>query len=236
MRTHPCCWTVRISAFFDGEGSAWERWRCGRHVRHCGRCRAWLRQVESGWHRLRGSLRGPAEEPFIAAVMAGVRVTPMPLPARPAAPWRATLRVAAAGSMVAASAALLFPALAARREALLAQSCQGNLQQIGTAMAVYAEDNDDRLPPAGAWTAVATAYSRASNLLRCPRDGSPPFRPSYEFAEPLAGLSLSMLRSRPLTPLVYEGGPGFFARRHDQRGNAWFPDGHVRLVTRLDAW
>ncbi len=36
-----------------------------------------------------------------------------------------------------------------------------------------------------------------------------------------------------MTPLVYEGGPGWFARRHQDRGNVLFADGRVRPVTHL---
>ncbi len=46
-------------------------------------------------------------------------------------------------------AAILLPALARAREAARRASCLGNLSQIGTAMLMYARENDNQLPWSG---------------------------------------------------------------------------------------
>ncbi|MBI4027846.1 MAG: prepilin-type N-terminal cleavage/methylation domain-containing protein [Verrucomicrobia bacterium] len=49
-------------------------------------------------------------------------------------------------------AAMLMPALKNARESARAAKCQSNLRQIGLAMVMYANENDDRLPYAIYWS------------------------------------------------------------------------------------
>src|SRR5216110_3328688 len=112
MRFCPCRWNARISAYFDGEGSWWERWRCRRHAHHCAACSAWLRQVDAGCAALRAGLATPPDAAFMGAVMGAVYALPVPYPTYRAAATapgnRDWVRHTLAGSLVAASLGLLF--------------------------------------------------------------------------------------------------------------------------------
>src|SRR5687767_12986157 len=50
-------------------------------------------------------------------------------------------------AIIAILAAILFPVFARARENARKTSCQSNLKQIGLAIAQYAQDYDERLPP-----------------------------------------------------------------------------------------
>lgn len=239
MRTYDCDWDDKISAFFDGEGSAWERWLCGRHLRRCAACRLWLRETESGWHRLRAGLRGPVDLAFVDGVMTRVRSLSSPQPAaaratRPAPRWLApVVQAAAAGAGVLALAAVVIPPLTHQRDSMLT-SCETNLRHIGMALNVYAADYDDRMPPAGAWTAAVTAEPEGSRWLRCPGDTTRALWPSYGFEELLAGRRLESVPARASTPLVFEGRFNRFIPRHRRLGNVIFADLHMAAVHHLD--
>jgi prepilin-type N-terminal cleavage/methylation domain-containing protein/prepilin-type processing-associated H-X9-DG protein len=66
-------------------------------------------------------------------------------------------------AIIAILAAILFPVFAQAREAARKASCQSNLRQIGLAVAMYTQDNDEVLPP--------MAVCAASNIYTFP-DGS----------------------------------------------------------------
>ena len=50
-------------------------------------------------------------------------------------------------AIIAVLAAILFPMFARARERARRSSCASNLFQIGTALTLYAQDNDGRFPP-----------------------------------------------------------------------------------------
>ncbi len=82
-------------------------------------------------------------------------------------------------AIIAILAGLLLPALGKAKERTLTIQCLNNLQQLGTAMAMYGDDNDSLLPMANgdvvwastnpvAWTRSLLDYYQTTNLLRCP--------------------------------------------------------------------
>jgi len=60
-------------------------------------------------------------------------------------------------AIIAILAAILFPVFARAREKARQASCVSNLKQIGLAMAMYASDYDDVLPPHYAWVPASWA-------------------------------------------------------------------------------
>src|SRR5512136_1337050 len=61
-------------------------------------------------------------------------------------------------AIIAILAAILFPVFARAREKARQAQCQNNLKQVGTAMAMYMNDNGDRFPPSFAGWESGTGY------------------------------------------------------------------------------
>lgn len=75
-------------------------------------------------------------------------------------------------------AAMLLPSLAKAKERAITIQCLSNLKQLGTSMAMYADDNYSELPQANgdvAWTStnpvpwmrVLASYYKNTNVVRC---------------------------------------------------------------------
>jgi len=86
-------------------------------------------------------------------------------------------------AIIAILAAILFPVFSRAREAARKTSCQSNLRQIGTAIAMYAQDWDERYPYFQ-WSAddlhhgelfpyLLQPYLKNWNIFVCPSDGDP---------------------------------------------------------------
>ena len=68
-------------------------------------------------------------------------------------------------------AAILFPAFARARENARRTSCQSNLKQIGVAVQMYAQDNDEIFPPANnfiGWPGLVYPYAKSKQIFTCP--------------------------------------------------------------------
>src|SRR5688572_32710390 len=74
---------------------------------------------------------------------------------------------------VALLGAVLFPVFANAREAARASSCKSNLKQLSLAMLMYAQDYDDRLPPAQEWLTAAQPYYKRPTVGNCPTAPGP---------------------------------------------------------------
>src|SRR5262249_35979464 len=99
-------------------------------------------------------------------------------------------------AIIAILAAILFPVFAQARESARLSACLSNQKQIGSALTMYLQDNDERLPAAdwgnsfkgppftvfafqngaGAgpptWAAVFQPYIKNTAVLKCPSDFS----------------------------------------------------------------
>jgi prepilin-type N-terminal cleavage/methylation domain-containing protein/prepilin-type processing-associated H-X9-DG protein len=101
-------------------------------------------------------------------------------------------------SIISILASMLLPTLSRAKEKGVAIFCVNNLRQIGLAMQMYSDDNEDRLPvsyahigdpAAGAWTnpptpwtlALSSYYGNNTNVLRCPSFSSFYNRSGYNY-------------------------------------------------------
>jgi len=78
-------------------------------------------------------------------------------------------------AIIAILAAILFPVFAQAREAARKASCQSNMKQIGTAIAMYNQDYDSRYPtlrgnntPHAEWRELLYPYTKNVGIYRCP--------------------------------------------------------------------
>jgi len=69
------------------------------------------------------------------------------------------------------------------------KTCRDNLKQLGTALLMYLQDWNERLPPASRWADALKPYVRHEAVWHCPQDRRPG-RPSYAMNRELAGKSL----------------------------------------------
>src|ERR1041384_980960 len=76
-------------------------------------------------------------------------------------------------------ASMMLPALAKAKERAHTISCVNNLKQLGLAMQMYGDDNNDKLPLANGviswtnnspepWTRPLLTYYATTNILTCP--------------------------------------------------------------------
>ncbi len=74
-------------------------------------------------------------------------------------------------AIIAILAALLLPALAKAKQKALQAVCYSNLKQVGYAIAMYAGDNNDRLP-GPCWTGMFFTYAKNTSDPSDPYNGS----------------------------------------------------------------
>ncbi|MBC7288515.1 MAG: DUF1559 domain-containing protein [Armatimonadetes bacterium] len=86
-------------------------------------------------------------------------------------------------AIIAILAAILFPVFARARAKARQATCQSNLKQIGLALAMYAQDYDERFPAYGFggtygfhWNVVIYPYIKNISLYQCPDSPRDPTR------------------------------------------------------------
>ena len=80
-------------------------------------------------------------------------------------------------AIIAILAALLLPAVSKSKSKATGISCINNLRQLNLAMRMYADDNQDFLPPRcgpNMWACRTVNYYKDTKLLVCPQDGPNP--------------------------------------------------------------
>lgn len=86
-------------------------------------------------------------------------------------------------AIIAILAGLLLPALAQARQRARTITCVNNLKQIGLAVHLYADDNEDSFPLSShsksSWVATIAPYVESNLLYRCAMDRHPTRRYSY---------------------------------------------------------
>jgi prepilin-type N-terminal cleavage/methylation domain-containing protein/prepilin-type processing-associated H-X9-DG protein len=73
-------------------------------------------------------------------------------------------------AIIATLAAVLFPVFARAREAARRSSCASNLEQIGVALGMYAQNYDGRLPRKNNDFGVLYRYASSVDVFYCPSD------------------------------------------------------------------
>lgn len=162
-------------------------------------------------------------------------------------------------AVIAILAGLLLPAVTRATEAGRSTACLGNLRQIGIALQLYVQDNQNRLPvlrdrsfdtnapvEAGSHTTldIALAYHLgATNVLRCPSDRKHFFErtgASYSWNSLLNGQDADHLRVFTLDfdphqiPVAFDK-EAFHAARGPKRGvNYLYADGHIKNLLTLE--
>ncbi len=98
-------------------------------------------------------------------------------------------------AIIAILAAILFPVFAKAREKARQTTCTSNLRQMATAVLMYAQDYDERLPGPVAWNPgqplpwdlVILPYTKNWQLVMCPsnpRSSMNAWGPYYTFSHP----------------------------------------------------
>ena len=86
-------------------------------------------------------------------------------------------------AIIAILAGLLLPALGQAKQRARTVTCISNLKQIGLAVHLYADDNDDSFPLSAhsraSWIATIAPYVESNLLYRCSMDRHPTRRYSY---------------------------------------------------------
>ena len=133
-------------------------------------------------------------------------------------------------------AAIVFPVFAQERNQAQAARCVNNLNQLGLAMRMYANDQSDRFAPASNWCDALQAYVSSPAVFTC-KTGSSGQRCHYGFNARLGGLEEG--RVNPKTVLLFEidggwdvsGGPERMLRkpRHATL-NICYADGTVEQL------
>lgn len=121
------------------------------------------------------------------------------------------------------------------RENARRSSCQSNLKQIASGLAMYAQDYDEKLPPAKSWVDVLWPYVKSEEIFTCPSVTDAKGY-GYAYNSKLSNKFVEILPSTSETVSVFETSilkrnaygmgenPAF---RHEGGANYCFADGHV---------
>jgi hypothetical protein len=115
--------------------------------------------------------------------------------------------------------------------------CSSNLKQLALGMRMYAQDYDERMPPAGGWQPGVYPYTKTTSILTCP--ARPKVTPGYAFNQLLDGRPLKKIAAPALTSMLFESRLAVanasdrmesFVRPHGEhkQGNIAFTDMHVK--------
>ncbi len=125
------------------------------------------------------------------------------------------------------------------RDNALKASCQSNMKQQMLGIMQYAQDYDEKLPPASKWVEVLQPYTKSEQIFQCPSMPATTKGPGYGYAynQYLSGFVQSNIKQPAMTVNVYEtlnpsrnwyGRGTGRAYRHLGGSNIGFADGHVK--------
>ena len=161
-------------------------------------------------------------------------------------------------AIIAILAALLLPALGRAKESARATACLSNLHQVGIALQIYAQENNNKLPimrdvstdPAVAATNTFPAIQKVigqqlgnTNVLRCPSDLQQLFETtgsSYAWNSLLNGQDADHLKVFNLhfapheIPVVFDKDDFHKARGANKSVNYLYADGHIKNLLAIE--
>ncbi len=112
-------------------------------------------------------------------------------------------------------------------------ACISNLKQLGTALAMYVSDNDDRLPLDATWQVGLSGYLGGTASFDCPAAGS---QPSYTYNNRLDGLRIADAKDPSYCAALFDATlTDPHAVRHPVGDNCLFVDGHTTTVPKGSA-
>jgi prepilin-type processing-associated H-X9-DG protein len=145
---------------------------------------------------------------------------------------------------------ILFPIFGKAREKARQTNCKSTLKRISAAMLMYAQDNDDTLPPANNWIDTLAPYDTPSGKSEKPEDryhcvsasGKEMEVYGYTYNSNAASQNLTKIKEREAKMLVYDSttltrnafdtGTSLPKEgRHTNGNNIAFVDGHVRWIS-----
>lgn len=129
-------------------------------------------------------------------------------------------------AIIAILAAILFPVFAKAREKARQITCTSNMKQIGLAIMMYVQDNDERYPAGIAngngwkgigWAGMVNPYAKSSQIFSCPDDlrygksnpANHSYPDSYAFSQMLGDTSLAQTDQPARTVMLSEIQTGY---------------------------
>ena len=146
------------------------------------------------------------------------------------------------GWIVLMGGAVMFPVFSQARNKGKEVACLSHAKQIGLALRMYADDNDDKFPLKENWQSALKVYVTNNEVFTCPSAKVP--ENSYAMRGERSGASVAKLPDPSNTIFAFDselpkshayGGFEAVSYRHDDRANFIFSDGHAKPVNRSQA-
>ncbi len=139
-------------------------------------------------------------------------------------------------------AVVLVPQVRQARASMMGRTCMANVKSLSLAGMMYADANDDRLPPAGLWMDATLQYAHARSVFRCPSRPDPRRRTfGYAMVDSLSFRQKAGIEALDRAALIFDstwavwnahGGLDLLpnSARHPRGNSVGYLDGHVRQV------
>lgn len=147
------------------------------------------------------------------------------------------------GSILFICVSVILPVINGAREKGNPATCLSNERQQAIAMLMYAQDNDERFPPADQWMDNTFPFIKNESVQHCPElVKERPKAYGYAYNRNLSLLKTEKNARPEITPLLYDSNslrrnasaPGLRGAasppRHKGRNNLAYADGHVKAV------
>jgi len=135
-------------------------------------------------------------------------------------------------------AAMLLPALAKAKAKAQTINCVNNLKQLGLAVRLYSDDNNDIYPAGTNWCDALMTYAGTPKIYQCPGDRAE-LQSGYAYNSALSGIAEADIAFD--TVLIFESDSGWNASggkelmitqpRHHQTYVIGFADGSVQQIS-----